>query len=106
MRIVVTFEQNDNQTFNVYKIHKKYPLNVQKGPVWFFSVLGFALIHGAKCCKFYRSEGVSGSLPELCITFHLHYNSFALHLKILPREHEMHAMTRFKCHELHLHFMK
>ena len=41
----------------------------------------------------------SGSFPELCITFHLHYISFALHficitfhlhLKIMPHQHEMH----------------
>ena len=31
---------------------------------------------------------------------------FALHLKILPRQHEMHATSRFKCHALHLHFMQ
>ena len=31
-----------------------------------------------------------GLLPELGITFHLHYISFALHLKNLPRQHEMH----------------
>ena len=42
-----------------------------------------------------------GSLPELCITFHLHYISLALHLKILPCQHEVHAMSRFKCHALH-----
>ena len=36
-----------------------------------------------------------GLLPELCITFHLHYISFALHLKNLPCQHEMHAMSRF-----------
>ena len=56
-----------------------------------------------------------GSLPELCITFHLHYISFALHficitfhlhLKIMPHQHEMHDTSRFKCHALHLHFMK
>ena len=47
-----------------------------------------------------------GSFPELCITFHLHYISFALHLKNLPCQHEMHAMSQFKCHALHLHFMK
>ena len=43
-----------------------------------------------------------------------HYISFALHfictlhlhLKIVPRQHEMHDMSRFKCHALHLHFMK
>ena len=50
--------------------------------------------------------GDNGLLPELCITFHLHYISFALHLKILPRQHEMHATSQFKCHALHLHFMK
>ena len=48
----------------------------------------------------------NGPLPELCITFHLHYISFALHLKNLPRQHEMPAMSRFKCHALYLHFMK
>ena len=36
-------------------------------------------------------------VPELYITFHLHYISFALHLKILPCQHEMHDMSRFKC---------
>ena len=36
----------------------------------------------------------------------MHYISFALHLKNLPHQHEMHAMSRFKCHALHLHFMK
>ena len=41
-----------------------------------------------------------GLLPELCITFHLHYISFALHLKILPRQHKMHGMSQFKCHAL------
>ena len=35
----------------------------------------------------------NGLLPELCITFHLHYISFALHLKILPHQHEMHATS-------------
>ena len=34
-----------------------------------------------------------GLLPELCIAFHLHYISFALHLKNLPRQHEMHATS-------------
>ena len=48
----------------------------------------------------------NGPLPELGITFHLHYISFALHLKILPHQHEMHDTSRFKCHALHLHFMK
>ena len=38
----------------------------------------------------------SGPLPELCITFHLHYISFALHLKIMPRQHEMQDTSRFK----------
>ena len=47
-----------------------------------------------------------GPLPELCITFHLHYISFALHLKNLPRQHEMPPTSQFKCHALHLHFMK
>ena len=35
-----------------------------------------------------------------------YYISFALHLKNLPGQHEMHATSRFKCHGLHLHFMK
>ena len=48
----------------------------------------------------------TGSFPELYTTFHLHYISFALHLKNLPRQHKMHATSRFKCHALHLHFMK
>ena len=40
------------------------------------------------------------SLHFICIiTLHLH-------LKIMPRQHEMHDMSRFKCHALHLHFMK
>ena len=47
----------------------------------------------------------NGPIPELCITFHLQYITFALHLKNLPRQHEMHDMSRFKCHALHLHFM-
>ena len=34
-----------------------------------------------------------GLLPELCITFHLHYISFALHLKNLPHQHEMPATS-------------
>ena len=36
----------------------------------------------------------------------MHYISFALHLKNLPCQHEMHATSQFKCHALHLHFMK
>ena len=40
--------------------------------------------------------GVIGSFPELCITFHLHYISFALHLKNLPHQYEMHATSQFK----------
>ena len=39
----------------------------------------------------------NGSFPELCITFHLNHISFALHLKNLPCQHEMHATSRFKC---------
>ena len=39
------------------------------------------------------------ALHFICITFHLH-------LKIMPRQHEMHDTSRFKCHALHLHFMK
>ena len=42
------------------------------------------------------TEEGNGSFPELCITFHLHYISFALHLKNLPRQHEMHATSQFK----------
>ena len=42
---------------------------------------------------------------ERSITFHLHY-IFHLHLKIMPRQHKMHDTSRFKCHALHLHFMK
>ena len=41
----------------------------------------------------------------LHFSFALHI-SFALHLKNLPRQHEMHATSQFKCHALHLHFMK
>ena len=48
----------------------------------------------------------NGLLPELCITFHLHFISFALHLKNLPHQHKMPATSQFKCHALHLHFMK
>ena len=33
----------------------------------------------------------NGLLPELCITFHLRYISFALHLNILPCHNEMHV---------------
>ena len=40
-----------------------------------------------------RSLSDTGSFPELCITFHLHYISFALHLKNLPGQHEMHATS-------------
>ena len=38
----------------------------------------------------------------------MHYISFALHLKNLPHQHEMHATSQFKCHALqnHFHFMK
>ena len=42
---------------------------------------------------------ISFALHFICITFHLH-------LKIMPPQHEMHDMSRFKCHALHLHFMK
>ena len=42
---------------------------------------------------------ISFALHFICITFHLH-------LKIMPRQHEMHDTSRFKCHALHLHFMK
>ena len=38
-------------------------------------------------------------LHFICITFHLH-------LKIMPRQHEMHDTSQFKCHALYLHFMK
>ena len=48
----------------------------------------------------------SGPLPELCITFHLHYISFALHLKNLPRQHEMPATSQLKCHANCFYFMK
>ena len=41
------------------------------------------------------------ALHFICITFHLHCIK-----KNLPRQHEMHAMSQFKCHALHLHFMK
>ena len=56
--MVVTFEQ---MTIKHSMYMQKYPFYVQKGPVWFFSVLGFALeekLHGTKCCKFYGPEGV------------------------------------------------
>ena len=42
---------------------------------------------------------ISFTLHFICITLHLH-------LKIVPRQHEMHDTSRFKCHALHLHFMK
>ena len=42
---------------------------------------------------------ISFALHFICITFHLH-------LKIMPHQHEMHDTSRFKCHALHLHFMK
>ena len=42
---------------------------------------------------------ISFALHFICITLHLH-------LKIVPRQHEMHDTSRFKCHALHLHFMK
>ena len=62
------------------------------------------------CCFFHDTLvsplSFNGPLPELGITFHLHYISFALHLKILPHQHKMHDTSRFKCHALHLHFMK
>ena len=55
--------------------------------------------HSGSCCHW--------TTPRIMhyISF-FHYISFALHLKILPRQHEMHDMSRFKCHALHLHFMK
>ena len=42
---------------------------------------------------------ISFALHFICITLHLH-------LKIMPRQHEMHDTSGFKCHALHLHFMK
>ena len=39
-----------------------------------------------------RSQNIS--LHFICITLHLH-------LKIVPRQHEMHDTSRFKCHALH-----
>ena len=42
---------------------------------------------------------ISFALHFICITFHLH-------LKIMPRQHEMHDKSQFKCHALDLHFMK
>ena len=42
---------------------------------------------------------ISFALHFICITLHLH-------LKIMPRQHEMHDTSRYKCHALHLHFMK
>ena len=36
---------------------------------------------------------ISFALHFICITFHLH-------LKIMPRQHEMHDTSRFKCHAL------
>ena len=48
----------------------------------------------------YKIKKISISLmQEPTITLHLH-------LKIVPRQHEMHDTSRFKCHALHLHFMK
>ena len=55
---VVTFEQ---MTIKHSMYMQKVPLYVQKGPVWFFLVLGFTLeekLHGEMCCKFYGPEGV------------------------------------------------
>ena len=53
------FQTNDNQTFNVYA---KSTLSMyRKGLCGFSPVLAFTLeekLHGAKCCKFYRPEGV------------------------------------------------
>ena len=45
-----------------------------------------------------RSQNIS--LHFICITFHLHYITFAF------KNHEIHDTSRFKCHALHLHFMK
>ena len=53
------FRPNNNQTFIVYV--KSTLVLYRKGLCGFFLVLGFALeekLCGAKCCKFYRPEGV------------------------------------------------
>ena len=51
------------------------------------------------CCTTKR-EPIIGPLPELCITFHLHYT--------FKNQHEMHDTSQFKCHALHycFYFMK
>ena len=40
---------------------QKYTSSIQKGPMWVFQLLGFALeekLHGKKCCKYFGPEGV------------------------------------------------
>ena len=59
-----------------------------------------------KNCGELMDHSPNYALHFICITFHLYNISFALHLKNLPRQHEMPAMSHFKCHALHLHFMK
>ena len=70
------------------------------------SETSFEYILPSERIRYIKSIVINGASPELYITFHLHYISFALHLKNLPCQHEMHATSRFKCHALHLHFMK
>ena len=52
------FQTNDNQTFIVYM--KSTLVLYRKGPC-VFSCLGFTIeekLHGKKCCKYFRPEGV------------------------------------------------
>ena len=56
--MVVTFEQ---MTIKQLMYMQKVPFLCTGRACVFFLVLGFALeekLHGAKCCKFYRPEGV------------------------------------------------
>ena len=69
-------------------------------------VLFFQFWNSPRKISYVNRSVATGPLPELCITFHLHYISFVLHLKNLPHQHKMPATSRFKCHVLHLHFMK
>ena len=54
-------ELSTKQQSNIHCICERYTSTIQKGHMWVFLVLGFTLeekLHGAKCCKFYRPEGV------------------------------------------------
>ena len=64
------FQPNDNQTFIVYV--KSTLVVYRKGLCGFSPVLGFALeekLHGAKCCKFSRPEGVQQLCPQLSTNY-------------------------------------